>query len=60
MIYRGFLINYFIIKYKLLNTLIDYEIPDEFLPIESTFRGIHQMIEINLIYILKNHEREHR
>jgi len=40
----------------LLNSLIDYDIYDEYLSIESFFRGIHQMIEINLLYLMKNQD----
>ena len=39
-----------------LNTLINYDVPKKFLPMDSFFRGIHQLIEINLIFIIKNHK----
>ena len=55
--------NYYKYKNKIkkivkpyLNKLIYYDIPKEYLPMDSLFRGIHQLIEINLIYILNNHK----
>jgi len=39
-----------------LKKLIYYDIPKEYLPIDSFFRGTHQLIEINLICILNNHK----
>ena len=50
-------IYYYYYKNKinhLLDSLIDYDIDEEYLPIESFFRGIHQIIEINLLYLIKN------
>ena len=40
-----------------LNLLIDYEIDEEYRPIEVFFRGIHQIIEINLLYLMKEQDR---
>ena len=37
---------------ELLNQLINYDTPKEYLPIEIFFRGIHQIIEIVLLYFL--------
>ena len=39
-----------------MNILIDYDIPKQYLPMDSFFRGLHQLIEINLIFILNNHK----
>ena len=50
-------LNYYFVKSKIdsyLGSLIDYEIEEDYLPIETFFRGIHQIIEINLIYLMKN------
>ena len=50
-------LNYYYIKGEIdsyLDSLIEYEIEDDYLSIESFFRGIHQIIEINLIYLMKN------
>jgi len=55
--------NYYKYKNKIknivkpyLNKLIYYDIPKQYLPMDSFFRGIHQIIEINLICILNNHK----
>lgn len=40
-----------------LNLLIDYETDEEYLPIEIFFRGIHQIIEINLLYLMKEQDK---
>jgi len=48
---------YYYYQYQLndqLNLLIDYDIYEEYLSIESFFRGIHQIIEINLFYLMDN------
>ena len=42
---------------KSLDLLTDYEIDKEYLPIEVFFRGIHQIIEINLLYLMKEQDR---
>ena len=42
---------------KSLDLLIHYEIDKEYLPIEVFFRGIHQIIEINLLYLMKEQDR---
>jgi len=50
-------IYYYYYQYQFndqLNSLIDYDINDEYLSIESFFRGIHQIIEINLFYLMDN------
>ena len=39
-----------------LNLLIEYDINSEYLSIESFFRGIHQIIEINLLYLIKQQD----
>jgi len=52
-------IYYYYYQYQvndLLNSLIDYDIYDEYLSIESFFRGIHQIIEINLLYLMDNQD----
>ena len=56
-------LNYYKYKNKIkqivqpyLNTLIKYDIPKKFIPMDSLFRGIHQLIEINLFFILNNHK----
>ena len=41
----------------LLQYLINYEIDKEYLPIEMFFRGIHQLIEVNLLYLIKEHDK---
>ena len=49
-------LNYYFVKSKIdsyLDSLIDYEIEEDYLPIETFFRGIHQIIEINLIYLMR-------
>ena len=49
-------LNYYYIKGEIdsyLDSLIEYEIEDDYLSIESFFRGIHQIIEINLIYLMR-------
>ena len=49
-------LNYYYIKGEIdsyLDSLIEYEIEDDYLAIESFFRGIHQIIEINLIYLMR-------
>ena len=49
-------LNYYFIKSKIdsyLGSLIDYEIEEDYLAIETFFRGIHQIIEINLIYLMR-------
>ena len=49
-------LNYYYIKGEIdlyLDSLIEYEIEDDYLSIESFFRGIHQIIEINLIYLIR-------
>ena len=49
-------LNYYYIKGEIdsyLDSLIEYEIEDDYLAIESFFRGIHQIIEINLLYLMK-------
>ena len=43
--------------YHSLNLLTDYEIDEEYRPIEVFFRGIHQIIEINLLYLMKEQDR---
>ena len=43
--------------YDSLNLLTDYEIDEEYLPIEVYFRGIHQIIEINLLYLMKEQDK---
>ena len=43
--------------YDSLNLLTDYEIDEEYRPIEVFFRGIHQIIEINLLYLMKEQDR---
>ena len=55
--------NYYKYKNKIKNIvkpylkkLIYYEIPKQYLPMDSFFRGIHQIIEINIICILNNHK----
>ena len=55
--------NYYKYKYEIkkivkpyLKKLVYYDTPKEFLPMDSFFRGIHQLIEINLICILNNHK----
>ena len=40
-----------------LELLTNYEIDKEYLPIESFFRGIHQIIEINLLYLMKEQDK---
>ena len=40
-----------------LNRLTEYEIDEEYRPIEVFFRGIHQIIEINLLYLMEKQER---
>ena len=47
--YKSFLYTY-------MKELINYETPDEYISMESFFKGIHQIIEINLLQIQKNHE----
>ena len=42
---------------KSLDLLTDYEIDEEYIPIEVFFRGIHQIIEINLLYLMKEQDR---
>ena len=52
-------INYYYYIYKInnyLNLLIDYNIDEEYLPIEIFFRGIHQIIEINLLNLIEKQE----
>ena len=52
-------INYYYYIYKInnyLNLLIDYNIDEEYLPIETFFRGIHQIIEINLLNLIEKQE----
>ena len=52
-------INYYYNIYKInnyLNLLIDYNIDEEYLPIEIFFRGIHQIIEINLLNLIEKQE----
>ena len=56
-------LNYYKYKNKIkkivqpyLNKLIIYNIPKQFIPMDSFFRGIHQLIEINLVFILNNHK----
>ena len=52
-------INYYYYIYKInnyLNLLIDYNIEEEYLPIEIFFRGIHQIIEINLLNLIEKQE----
>ena len=52
-------INYYYYIYKInnyLNLLIDYNIDEEYLPIEIFFRGIHQIIEINLLILIEKQE----
>ena len=52
-------LNYYFVKSKInpyLDSLIDYDIDKEYLSIETFFRGIHQIIEINLIYIMNNQD----
>ena len=49
-------LNYYYIKGEIdsyLDSLIEYEIEDDYLSIESFFRWIHQIIEINLIYLMR-------
>ena len=49
-------LNYYYIKGEIdsyLDSLIEYEIEEDYLTIESFFRGIHQIIEINLIYLMR-------
>ena len=48
--YKSFLYTY-------MKELINYETPDEYISMESFFKGIHQIIEINLLQIQKNHEK---
>ena len=43
--------------YDSLNLLTDYEIDEEYRPIEVFFRGIHQIIEINLLYLMELQDR---
>ena len=43
--------------YHSLNLLTEYEIDEEYRPIEVFFRGIHQIIEINLLYLMEKQER---
>ena len=40
-----------------LQLLVNYEIESNYLPIESFFRGIHQIIEINLLYLMKKQDK---
>ena len=40
-----------------LQLLVNYEIDDNYLPIESFFRGIHQIIEINLLYLMQEQDK---
>jgi len=52
-------INYYYYIYKInnyLNLLINYNIDEEYLPIEIFFRGIHQIIEINLLNLIEKQE----
>ena len=42
---------------KSLDLLTNYEIDEEYIPIEVFFRGIHQIIEINLLYLMKEQDR---
>ena len=52
-------INYYYYIYKInnyLNLLIDYNIDEEYLPIEIFFRVIHQIIEINLLNLIEKQE----
>ena len=53
-------ISYYYYLYRMkdaLRTLIHYEIEEEYLPIETFFRGIHQIIEINLLYLMKEQDK---
>ena len=55
-------IQYYYFKNKkdvkeLLQPFTSYEIDDEYLPIETFFRGIHQLIEVNLLYLLHEHNK---
>uniref|UniRef100_A0A6C0L3J2 Uncharacterized protein n=1 Tax=viral metagenome TaxID=1070528 RepID=A0A6C0L3J2_9ZZZZ len=53
-------ISYYYYLYRMkgaLRTLIHYEIEEEYLPIETFFRGVHQIIEINLLYLMKEQDK---
>ena len=39
------------------NLLVDYNIDKQYLPIETFFRGIHQIIEINLLYLMEKQDK---